>query len=144
MGLDYNATVAEDVFNEIRQFYVPKCYNDEREYVETDDLQAFILSSSPFCVLDAIEFFAKYSTANDFELQINAILKLNEIPFQLHNGKIMNTFDAQINNNSLISIQEVGETIKTDIQDKRHYEYFYKRCLSLVSTAIQYLDGRGI
>lgn len=34
------------------------------------------------------------------------------------------------------------ETTKTDIQDKRHYEYFYKRCLSLVSTAIQYLDGR--
>lgn len=36
------------------------------------------------------------------------------------------------------------ETTKTDIQDKRHYEYFYKRCLSLVSTAIQYLDGRSL
>ena len=36
------------------------------------------------------------------------------------------------------------ETTKTDIQDKRHYEYFYRRCLSLISTAIQYLDGRSI
>ena len=36
------------------------------------------------------------------------------------------------------------ETTKTDIQDKRHYEYFYKRCLSLISTAIQYLDGRNL
>lgn len=65
-GWNYNTTVAEDVFNEIRQFYVPKCYNDKKEYVETADLQAFILSNSPFCVLDAIEFFAKHSiTLND-------------------------------------------------------------------------------
>jgi hypothetical protein len=221
------STVAEDVFNEIRQFYVPKCYNDKKEYVETADLQAFILSNSPFCVLDAIEFFAKHSISDDFEPQINAILKLNEIPFQLSKGKLMNTFDTQINKNSLVSVQEVGlkellqkaskyydennlqiaveklwdaferlktyycsstvdkkksvnkiimdmgnnqqpflelfekefheltilgnnfrirhhETTKTDIQDKRHYEYFYKRCLSLISTAIQYLDGRGL
>ena len=34
-GWNYNTTVAEDVFNEIRQFYVPKCYNDKKEYVET-------------------------------------------------------------------------------------------------------------
>lgn len=226
-GWNYNTTVAEDVFNEIRQFYVPKCYNDKKEYVETADLQAFILSNSPFCVLDAIEFFAKHSTSDDFEPQINAILKLNEIPFQLSKGKLMNTFDTQINKNSLVSVQEVGlkellqeaskyydennlqiaveklwdaferlktyycsstvdkkksvnkiimdmgnnqqpflelfekefheltilgnnfrirhhETTKTDIQDKRHYEYFYKRCLSLISTAIQYLDGRNL
>ena len=215
------------VFNEIRQFYVPKCYNDKKEYVETADLQAFILSNSPFCVLDAIEFFAKHSISDDFEPQINAILKLNEIPFQLSTGKLMNTFDTQINKNSLVSVQEVGlkellqeaskyydennlqiaveklwdaferlktyycsstvdkkksvnkiimdmgnnqqpflelfekefyeltilgnnfrirhhEITKTDIQDKRHYEYFYKRCLSLISTAIQYLDGRNL
>lgn len=34
------------------------------------------------------------------------------------------------------------ETTKTDIQDKRHYQYFYKRCLSLISTAIRYLGKR--
>ena len=107
-GWNYNTTVAEDVFNEIRQFYVPKCYNDKKEYVETADLQAFILSNSPFCVLDAIEFFAKHSISDDFEPQINAILKLNEIPFQLSKGKLMNTFDTQINKNSLVSVQEVG------------------------------------
>lgn len=226
-GWNYNTKVEVDVFNEIRQFYVPKCYNDHNEYIETADLQAFILSTSPFCVLDAIEFFSKQSISDDFEPQINSILKLNEIPFQLNNGKIMSIFDNQINKNSLASIQEVGlkellqeaskyydennlqiaveklwdaferlktyycsstvdkkesankiikdmsndqqpfidlfekefheltslgnnfrirhhETTKTDIQDKRHYEYFYRRCLSLISTAIQYLDGRSI
>ncbi|MGL5273472.1 MAG: hypothetical protein ACRC8J_08340, partial [Phocaeicola sp.] len=35
------------------------------------------------------------------------------------------------------------ELEKTDIEDIRHYEYFYKRCLSLISIAIQYLEGRN-
>lgn len=118
-GWNYNTTVAEDVFNEIRQFYVPKCYNDKKEYVETADLQAFILSNSPFCVLDAIEFFAKHSISDDFEPQINAILKLNEIPFQLSKGKLMNTFDTQINKNSLVSVQEVG--LKELLQEASKY-----------------------
>ena len=36
------------------------------------------------------------------------------------------------------------ETTKIDIQDKRHYEYFYRRCLSLMSIAIQYLNERTL
>ena len=46
-----------------------------------------------------------------------------------------------IGNNFRIRHHETG---KIDIRDKRHYEYFYKRSLALISTAIQYLDGRGI
>ncbi|QDR79616.1 hypothetical protein [Sporomusa termitida] len=33
------------------------------------------------------------------------------------------------------------ETTKTDIEDNRYYDYFYKRCLSLISVAIKYLDN---
>lgn len=225
-GWNYNTTVADDVFFDIKQFYVPKCYNDKKEYVETASLQDFILSNSPFCVLDAIELFAKHSTDDNFEAQINAILKLNEIAFQLNNGKLITTFDAQINKNSLAPVYEAGlkellqeaskyydennlqiaveklwdaferlktyyapaldkkksvnkiiedmsgklspfrdlyekefqeltaignnfrirhhELTKVDIEDKRHYEYFYKRCLSLIATAIQYLVNRGL
>ena len=32
------------------------------------------------------------------------------------------------------------ETNKVDITDIRHYDYFFNRCLSLISTAIQYLE----
>lgn len=32
------------------------------------------------------------------------------------------------------------EKNKIDIQDERHYEYFYKRCYTLISTAIEYLE----
>lgn len=223
-GWNYNTTIAADVFYDIKQFYVPKYYNDKKEYVETASLQDFILFSSPFCVLDTIEFFAKHSMSGDFEAQINAILKLNEITLQLSNGKVVSTFDTQINKKSLMAVEEVGlkellqdvikyydegnlqiaveklwdaferlktyysptldkkksvnkivedmggkqqafkdlfenefhelttlgnnfrirhhEVTKIDIQDERHYEYLYKRCLSLISIAIQYLDDR--
>lgn len=223
-GFNYNTTVSENVFDDIRQFYIPRCYNTQNEYIETTDLQNFILSNSPFCVLDAIEFFYRYRNSDNFESQINSILRLNELSLKLENGKISKVIDIQMNKNLLSLVQEVGlkellqeaeifydndnlqiaveklwdaferlktyycsttidkkksankividisnnqqpfidlfekefheltslgnnfrirhhETTKTDIQDKRHYEYFYKRCLSLVSTAIQYLEG---
>ena len=31
------------------------------------------------------------------------------------------------------------ETNKIDINDERQYDYFYRRCLSLISTALMYL-----
>lgn len=201
------------------------CYNGQNQYVKTDSLQDFICYSSPYCVIDVIEFFEKYNHSNDFETQINTILKLNGIVFRLDNGKISNAFNIQIKNSALSPIQEVGlkellqeaskyydegnlkiaveklwdaferlktyyspildkkksinklirdmsgnktpyneifenefnqltslgndfrirhhETTKIDIEDKRYYDYFYKRCLSLISVAIQFLDNVG-
>ena len=219
-------TTSEKVFNDIRQFYTPKCYNEQKWYVETDSLQDFICYSSPFCVIDAIEFFEKYNQNTDFEMQVNAILKLNDLALKFDNGKIANTYGSQIKNSTFAPIQEVGlkellqeatryydegnfkiaveklwdaferlktyysptldkkksinriicdmsnnkepykelfekefceltaignnfrirhhETTKTDIEDNRHYDYFYKRCLSLISVTIQYLDSGGM
>ena len=34
------------------------------------------------------------------------------------------------------------ETTKIDIDDNRHYDYFYNRCLSIIKLALQYLDDR--
>ena len=36
------------------------------------------------------------------------------------------------------------ETIKTDIEDDIHYAYLFKRCLSLIATAVKYLGNRII
>lgn len=225
-GYHYNILTSEQVFNDIRQFYTPKCYNDQKQYIETDNLEDFINCSSPYCVIDAIEFFEKYNHSTDFETQVNAILKLNCIALKINEGKISNTYDRQIKNSIFVPIQEAGlkellqeatkyydegnfkiavekiwdaferlktyysptldkkksinklirdmgnnkdsykdlfekefneltkignnfrirhhETVKTDIEDNRHYDYFYKRCLSLISVAIQYLDSGGI
>lgn len=223
-GWNYNVKVEEDVFNDIRQFYTPKYFNEKKQYVETDSLENFILHNYPFYVMDAIEFFESNISSDDFEMKINDILRLNEIPLKLDNGRIVSTFDKQITKNSLSEVPEAGlkellqdagkyydicnyqiaveklwdaferlktyyspaldkkdsskqivqdmannkqpfmelfekefreltdignnfrirhhETTKIDIEDKRHYEYFYKRCLSLISTAMKYLDGK--
>lgn len=223
-GWNYNTTVSKNVFFDIKQFYVPKCYNDKKQYVETESLHDFVLFSSPYNVIDMIELFAKHSGSDDFESQINSLLKLNEIDLKLNNGKVVNTFYNQISKVTLTPVQEVGlkellqdaakyydeanlqiaveklwdaferlktfysptldkkksvnkivedmarnkqpfielfekefkeltalgnnyrirhhETTKIDIEDDRHYEYFYKRCLSLILTAIQFLSDR--
>lgn len=118
-GWNYNTTVAVDVFDDIRQFYIPRCYNSQNEYIETADLQNFILSNSPFCVLDAIEFFYRHRSSDDFESQINSILRLNELPIKLENGKISNVIDIQMNKNLLSPVQEVG--LKELLQEATRY-----------------------
>ncbi|WP_099157559.1 hypothetical protein [Virgibacillus ndiopensis] len=221
-GWQYYVLVSEEVLQDIRRFYTPKCFNKENQYVETNSLKDFILFTSPYCVLDAIEFFDTYCD-NDFTAEINAIFNLNDISLKLINGKIKGIVDSQIRNNSLASIGEAGllellqeanryyekdnlkiaveklwdaferlktyysatldkkksvnrliddmsgnkepfkemfdkefreltaigndfrirhhETTKVDIEDERHYDYFYKRCVSLITTATQYLDN---
>lgn len=220
----YNTSISEEVFNDIRQFYIPKCYIQD-QLVETNNLKNFIYSSSPYSVMDAIEFFEKYNKSNDFEMKINAIFKLNDINFKLDNGKIISDIDIKIKDSILAPIQESGlkellqeankyydegnfkiaveklwdaferlktyysptldkkksvnkiindmsdnkihyknlfenefnkltsigndfrirhhETTKIDIDDNRYYDYFYKRCISLMSVAIQYLENVG-
>lgn len=192
--------------------------------METDCIYDFIFSNYPYYVLDAIEMFAKNCMSEDFESQMNSIMALNDLGLKLVNNKIEYTYDSQINQNSLETVQEMGlkellqdaikyynernlaiaveklwdaferlktyysptldkkksaekiiedisgnnapyitlfekefrelttigndfrirhhETTKIDIEDERHYEYFYKRGMSLVSTAIQYLNER--
>ncbi|CAM3402377.1 MULTISPECIES: AbiJ-related protein [Paenibacillus] len=221
-GWDYDVTTIDEVIGDIRQFYVPKCFDKQGQYVETDNLKDFVFSSSPYCVIDAIEFFEKYNKKTDFEAEVNAIFKLNELPFKLNNGKVENTFNIQIKDSALVHIEEAGlkellqeaanyydkgnlkiaveklwdaferlktyysptldkkksisriiedmsgrkshfqelfekefreltqigndfrirhhETTKINIVDARHYDYFYKRCLSLISVSVQYLS----
>ncbi|MCJ2146285.1 hypothetical protein [Bacillus sp. B19-2] len=225
-GWQYDVLVSEEVFNDIRKFYSPKCFNNQKQYVETDSLKEFIYYTSPYCVLDAIEFLEKYCK-NNYVAKINAILKLNDISLKLNNGKIESISDSHLKKNTLISIGETGlkellqeantyyekgnlkiaveklwdaferlktyyaptldkkksvnriiddmsrnkepfkkmfekefyelttignnfrirhhETTKIDIEDDEHYDYFYKRCLSLITVASQYLyNGRII
>lgn len=219
-GLTFWVSVTDEVLYDIGRFYTPKCYK-ENHFVETDSLKDFTLFTSPYYVLDAIEFFGEYCDS-DFTAEINAIFNLNDISLKLSNGKIESIVDSHITNGSLASIGEAGlkellqeasryyekedltiaveklwdalerlktyysptldkkksvnriiedmsgnetpfkeifdnefrvlttigndfrirhhETTKVDIQDERHYDYFYKRCLSLITTATRYLD----
>lgn len=95
-GWNYKVTTGEKVFNDIQQFYTPRCYNKQGEYIETDNLQDFICYNSPYYLIDAIEFFAKHNQHTDFEGQINAILKSNGIALRLDNGRVESIFNSQI------------------------------------------------
>ena len=222
-GWNYDITTNECVFRDITQFYQPKCYDAGGNYTETSDMQQFIMQNSPFCVLDAIEFFEKYNTNNDFTAQVNAIFKLHSVAYKLEQGQFRSVLNVGIDKSTVSEISEKGlkelvleadryyqtgntkiaveklwdaferlktyyapsldkkasankiiddmsgsdpnfqamyqtefksltdignsfrirhhETTKIDITDTRQYDYFYKRCLALVSVAILYLDG---
>lgn len=221
-GFQYYVLISEEVLEDIKKYYTPKCFNKENQFVETNVLKDFILYTTPYCVIDAIEFFSKYCNI-DFAAEINTIFNLNDIPFKLHNGSVRGVVDSHLTKSSLALIDEAGlkellqeanryyekgnlkiaveklwdaferlktyyspafdkkesviriigdmsggkgqfkemydkefreltiignnfrirhhETTKVDIEDERHYDYFYKRCLSLITTATLYLDN---
>ena len=222
-GWNYDISTSECVFRDISQFYQPKCYDTSGNYVETGDMKQFISNTAPFCVFDAIEFYEKYNADNGFAAQVNALFKLNGLPYKLENGCIESTLDVTIKKKDISAIPERGlkdllmeaenyynsgnkqiaveklwdaferlktyyspalnksqsatkiiddmsgsnadfkamyetefkaltnignsfrirhhETTKIDITDNRQYDYFYKRCLALISVAILYLKG---
>src|SRR5699024_2112031 len=84
-GFQYDVLVSDEVFHDIEKFYTPKSYNKEGQYVETKDIKEFILFTSPYYVLDAIEFFEKYCD-NSFMAEINMIFNLNDLPLKLDDG----------------------------------------------------------
>lgn len=221
-GLHYDITTNECVFRDISQFYTPKCYDDNKKYVETSDMEQFILNSSPFSVLDAIELFEKYNSGGEYTAQINALFKLNSVLYKLEQGRVESILEISIDRGNVAEISEKGlkelineadgyyrsgnkqiatekiwdaferlktyysptldkaksadkiiedmsgsepnfkalyqaefkelttignkfrirhhETTKIDITDNRQYDYFYKRCLALISVAILYLE----
>lgn len=222
-GWQSDISTSECVFRDISQFYKPKCYDTSGNYVETGDMKQFISKTAPFCVFDAVEFYEKYNADNGFAAQVNALFKLNGVPYKLENGRIESTLDVTIKKKDISAIPERGlkdllmeaesyynsgnkqiaveklwdafERLKTyysptlnkfqsatkiiddmsgssadfktmyktefkaltdignsfrirhheknkiDITDDRQYDYFYKRCLALISVAILYLKG---
>lgn len=93
---------------------------------------------------DALERLKTYySPTLDKKKSINRItedMSSNKEPFK---KLFENEFHelTKIGNNFRIRHHE---TTKVDIEDNRHYHYFYKRCLSLITTAIRYLDNGGV
>ena len=220
-GWNYDISTEQCVFRDISLFYKPKCYDKKGNYVDAESMEQFVLYNSPFCVFDAIELYGKYNAENDFEVAVNALFKLNSIPYELKLGRIVNAYEVSLSKEDVSAINEKGlkelldeatnyynsgnkqiaveklwdaferlktyyasthdkaasadriidemsgsnksfyemydkefreltdignnfrirhhETYKIDITDSRQYDYFYKRCLALISVAILYL-----
>lgn len=85
-GWNYTQSIDEIVFDNIKQFYLPKAYRDGK-YVATENLEEFILRTSSKSVLDFIEFFSQHSSDRSFEEKINTLLKLNKINLTIANNE---------------------------------------------------------
>lgn len=222
-GWQYDITTSACVFRDISQFYKPKCFDADGNYVETANMEQFILYNSPFYVFDAIELYEKYNADSDYVFRVNTIFELNSVAYKLEQGRIESTLDISIDKKDVSAISEKGlkelireadgyfragnkqiaveklwdaferlktyyspalkkaassnkiiddmsgsepnykalyeaefkeltnignnfrirhhETTKVDITDNRQYDYFYKRCLALISVTILYLEG---
>ena len=104
-----------ETLQEIRKHYIPKAYNANNEYVETEDLENFITSSAPQCVYDAIEIFSKYiDNEKAYSAQINT--KLSASTYKLIDRKFRLVAPLiQINN------QAKEQTLKSLIEEAFTY-----------------------
>ncbi len=118
-GWQYNITTSECVFRDISQFYKPKCYDMNGEYVETSDMEQFILHNSPFYVFDVIEMYEKYNSNSSFAVEISAILKMNSVTYKLSQGKIENTLNIPVRQKDISEIPEKG--LKELIEEADRY-----------------------
>lgn len=90
-------------------------------------------------IWDALERLKTYYTSLDKKASVSKIVN------DMANGQteFITLFDdefsalTKIGNNYRIRHHE---TNKIDINDIRHYDYFFNRCLSLIAAAIQYLQ----
>lgn len=118
-GWNYNTTVGDCVFSELRQFYELKCYNDQGEYIPTANMKDFVCKNSPFKVFDIIESFSHHYE-DKFISEINTILSLNEIPFYLSKEEgIVSSYDLKLDGKIISSIHEIG--LKELLQESQSY-----------------------
>lgn len=84
----YDKPAVDVIFDDIRKHYIPKSFDVNRQYLKTESLQNFIMNNQPYCVFDAIEFFAKYDVDRSFILEINNLLFDSGLSYQLIGGKL--------------------------------------------------------
>lgn len=87
-GWNYNINITESVLEDMRDFYIPKAFEKNGHYLETNNFNNFILNNYPYYVFDAIELFAQYNSNNNFTDEVNLILEKHEVAYRLLGGKI--------------------------------------------------------
>ena len=122
---NYNKSVSEFVFDDIIKFYIPRHFVDN-EYVKIKEFNDFIEGTTPFTVFDVIESFDGHTTkSSQFENEINAIFKLNNINVELRDGEIHSTSNTVIGLDDSTNINEAGleELIRIaeDLYNKGNY-----------------------
>lgn len=124
---NYTKYNSEYVLEDINKFYIPKHYVN-KELVEIKEFKDFQEGTSPLTVFDVIESFNRQITkSSQFENEINAIFKLNNINVELRNGEIHSISNKAIGLDDSTNINEAGleELIRIaeDLYNKGNYSY---------------------
>lgn len=85
---NYTINIKDAVIEDLKDYYTPKAFDSSRNYVETVNLDDFIMNNYPYCVFDAIELFEKYNKENNFTNEVNLIFQNSSLAFRLLGGKI--------------------------------------------------------
>ena len=126
-NFNYYKSINDLVLEDITKFYIPKHYVGS-ELVEINEFSDFKEGTRPFTVFDVIESFNRHTTkSSQFENEINAIFKLNNINVELRNGEIHSTSNKAIGLDDSTNINEAGleELIRIaeDLYNKGNYSY---------------------
>ena len=87
-GLNYDVETKKEILADLREFYTPRAYDANGKFIESDNVDDFILGTTPYCVFDAIEVFSKYNPDNGFQNSVNEILSSDSL-FKLVDGKMI-------------------------------------------------------
>jgi hypothetical protein len=90
---------------DIKEYYIPKAFDSNKKYVETDDLGQFVVNNYPYYVFDAIEFFARCDCPDTFASEVNLLFQNAGLSYRLLGGKIE---AAQMRLQTKEVIREVG------------------------------------
>lgn len=126
-NFNYYKSINDLVLEDVTKFYIPKHYV-KSELVEIKEFGDFKKGTSPFIVFDVIESFNRHTTnSSQFENEINAIFKLNNINVEFRNGEVHSTANKAIGLDDSTNINEAGleELIRIaeDLYNKGNYSY---------------------
>jgi hypothetical protein len=131
----FNSQIKNSALTPIQEVGLKELLQEATKYYDEGNLKIAVEK-----IWDAFERLKTYySPSLDKKKSVTQIIHLMSYNKESYRELFEKEFSelTKIGNNFRIRHHE---TTKVDIEDVRHYDYFYKRCLSLISIAIQYLN----
>jgi len=83
---NYRIPTEDAVIEDVRSCC--KAFGSIKNYLETSNIEQFIMRNYPYHVFDAIELFGQYNSDNNFAHEVNLIFQKNRFAYKLIGGKI--------------------------------------------------------
>lgn len=85
-GWNYTKLTKDAMWDGIKEYYPPRAFNNDKKYIETDNLENFIMANYPQYMFDAVELFNRFTREPLFEMEVNSTIA--RYGYKLVSGKI--------------------------------------------------------